>query len=195
MLNIIWCFFILISIIYSIIVGSFESVNSSIFDGMKSAVSLVITLFGSMCFWNGIMNIVKNTSLINKINFLVNPIIKKLFKNVDENSEIYKNISMNITSNLLGLGNSATPCGLKAVEEMQKENKDKNRLTDDQILFILMNTASIQLIPTTIISIRTSLNSKNPSIIILAVWFSSFITFISMIIITKFYLMTKRRKT
>ena len=102
---------------------------------------------------------------------------------------------MNITSNLLGLGNSATPCGLKAVEEMQKENKDKNRLTDDQILFILMNTASIQLIPTTIISIRTSLNSKNPSIIILAVWFSSFITFISMIIITKFYLMTKRRKT
>ena len=195
MLNIIWCFFILISIIYSIIVGSFESVNSSIFDGMKSAVSLVITLFGSMCFWNGIMNIVKNTSLINKINFLVNPIIKKLFKNVDENSEMYKNISMNITSNLLGLGNSATPCGLKAVEEMQKENKDKNRLTDDQILFILMNTASIQLIPTTIISIRTSLNSKNPSIIILAVWFSSFITFISMIIITKFYLSSKRRKT
>ena len=141
------------------------------------------------------MNIVKNTSLINKINFLVNPIIKKLFKNVDENSEMYKNISMNITSNLLGLGNSATPCGLKAVEEMQKENKDKNRLTDDQILFILMNTASIQLIPTTIISIRTSLNSKNPSIIILAVWFSSFITFISMIIITKFYLSSKRRKT
>ena len=195
MLNIIWCFFILISIIYSIIVGSFESVNSSIFDGMKSAVSLVITLFGSMCFWNGIMNIVKNTSLINKINFLVNPIIKKLFKNVDENSEIYKNISMNITSNLLGLGNSATPCGLKAVEEMQRENKDKNKLTDNQILFILMNTASIQLIPTTIISIRTSLNSKNPSIIILAVWFSSFITFISMIIITKFYLSSKRRKT
>ena len=195
MLNIIWCFFILISIIYSIIVGSFESVNSSIFDGMKSAVSLVITLFGSMCFWNGIMNIVKNTSLINKINFLVNPIIKKLFKNVDENSEMYKNISMNITSNLLGLGNSATPCGLKAVEEMQRENKDKNRLTDNQILFILMNTASIQLIPTTIISIRTSLNSKNPSIIILAVWFSSFITFISMIIITKFYLSSKRRKT
>ncbi len=195
MLNIIWCFFILISIIYSIIVGSFESVNSSIFDGMKSAVSLVITLFGSMCFWNGIMNIVKNTSLINKINFLVNPIIKKLFKNVDENSEMYKNISMNITSNLLGLGNSATPCGLKAVEEMQRENKDKNKLTDNQILFILMNTASIQLIPTTIISIRTSLNSKNPSIIILAVWFSSFITFISMIIITKFYLSSKRRKT
>lgn len=188
MLNIIWCFFIIISIVYSIIVGSFVEVNNSIFEGMGSTVSLIISLFGSICFWNGIMNIVKNTSMIDKIKFLTNPIIKKLFKDIDENSEVYKNISMNFTSNLLGLGNSSTPCGLKAIEEMQKENNNKEKLTNNQILFILINTASIQLIPTTIISIRTSLGSKNPSIIILSVLFSSIVTFISMIFIAKIYL-------
>lgn len=188
MLNIIWCFFIVISIIYSIINGTFTSVNNSIFDSMQSAVSLIISLFGNMCFWNGIMNIVKNTSLIDRINFFVNPIIKFLFKDIDKNTNCYKNISMNITSNLLGLGNSATPCGLKAIEDMQKENKLKNRLSNNQILFILINTASIQIIPTTIMSIRASLESKNPSVIITSVWFSSIITFIAMICITKIYL-------
>lgn len=133
------------------------------------------------------MNIVKNTSMINKIKIIINPLIKKLFNNIDEDSEMYKNISMNMTSNLLGLGNSSTPCGLKAIEEMQKENPNKNKLTNNQILFILINTASIQLIPTTIISIRTSLGSKNPSIIILGVWFASIVAFLSMLLITKIY--------
>ena len=187
MLNIIWCFFIVISIIYSIVFGSFKAVNDSIFESMQSTVSLVLSLLGSMCFWNGIMNIVRNTSLISKIEFLISPIIKKIFNNISENSECYDNISMNITSNLLGLGNASTPCGLKAIEELQKENKNPKRLTNNQILFILINTTSIQLIPTTIISIRTSLGSQNPSVIILGVWFASFITFISMIMITKTY--------
>ena len=194
MLNFIWCFFIIISIIYSIIFGSFTNVNNSIFEAMQSTVSLIISLFGSMCFWNGIMNIVKNTSMINKIKFFINPLIKKLFPNIDENSDCYKNISMNMTSNLLGLGNSATPCGLKAIEEMQKENINKDKLTNNQILFILINTASIQLIPTTIISIRTSLNSKNPSVIILSVWFASIITFLVMIFITKIYFKFRNKK-
>ena len=187
MLNFIWCFFIIISIIYSIIFGSFINVNNSIFEGMKSTVSLIINLFGSMCFWNGIMNIVKNTNLINKINFIINPIIKYLFNNIEEDTELYKNISMNMTSNLLGLGNSATPCGLKAIEEMQKNNSKKDTLTNSMAMFIVINTASIQLIPTTIISIRTGLGSKNPSVIILSVWFASIITFIFIIFLTKMY--------
>ena len=187
MLNIIWCFFIVISIIYGIINGNFSEVNNSIFNSMQSAVSLIISLLGSMCFWNGIMNIVKNTNLINRINLIISPLIDFLFKDIDKNSECYKNVSMNITSNLLGLGNSATPCGLKAIEEMQKENLNKDKLSNNQVLFILINTASIQIIPTTIMSIRASLGSKNPSVIITSVWFSSIITFLVMAVITKFY--------
>ena len=187
MLNIIWCFFIIISIIYSIISGSFAEVNNSIFESMKTTTGLVISLFGSICFWNGIMNIAKNTNLINKIKFLIRPIINMLFKNIDEKSECYENISMNITSNLLGLGNASTPCGLKAIEEMQKENNSKDKLTNNQILFILINTASIQLIPTTIVSIRASLGSRSPTIIMAGVWFASTITFLSIILIAKAY--------
>lgn len=187
MLNTIWCFFILISIIYSIIFGTFSKVNTAIFDSIHSTVSLIISLFGSMCFWNGIMNIVKNTALIDKINFLINPFVKYLFKDIEEDSECYQNIVMNMTSNLLGLGSAATPCGLKAIEEMQKQNKNKQYLSKNQVIFMLMNTASIQLIPTTIISIRSSLNSRNPTVIIVSVWIASIVAFLSMILITKIY--------
>jgi spore maturation protein A len=187
-LNFIWCFFIIISIVYGILNNTYQDVNSAIFSSIESTLTLMITLFGSMCFWNGIMNIVKNTSLIEKIKILLRPLIKFIFKNIDEESECYKNISMNMTSNLLGLGNAATPCGLKAMEELQKENTNKQKLSNNMILFILINTASLQLIPTTIISIRMGLNSKNPSGIILGVWFASVVTFVLMLCIAKCYL-------
>ena len=120
MLNFIWCFFIVISIIYGVLTGSFSEVNDSIFKSIESTVSLIISLFGSMCFWNGIMNIVKNTSLINKIKILMNPLIKFLFKDIKEDSECYQNISMNITSNLLGLGNASTPIRIKGYRRVTK---------------------------------------------------------------------------
>ena len=188
MLNIIWCFFIIVSVIYSLFSGNINNVNNSIFISIESVVSLIIKLFGSMCFWNGIINILKNTSLINKINIFINPLIRFIFKDIDKDINYYNDISINMISNFFGLGNSSTVSGLRAIEKMQKENKNKEKLTNNQILFILINTASIQLIPTTIISIRTSLNSKNPSIIIIAVWFSSIVTFIFMLVIAKVYL-------
>ena len=95
---------------------------------------------------------------------------------------------MNMVSNLIGLGNAATPCGLKAMEELQKENDNKEKLSDSMIKFMLINTASLQLIPTTIIAIRTSLGSQKPSSIIFGVWFASIVSFISIIIISKIYL-------
>ena len=188
MLNFIWCFFIISSIIYSIFSGNFVVVNNSIFESIKSTTMLIVSLWGNMCFWNGMMNIVENTNLMERINFIINPVIKFLFTDVDENSECYKNISMNIASNLLGIGNSATPCGLKAIEEMQKRNCNRNKLTNDQLVFILINTTSIQLIPTTIISIRASLNSLNSTVIIPSVFGVSIFTFFVMILITKSYL-------
>lgn len=187
MLNKIWCFFIVISIVFGLCTGSYKVVNESIFSSIESTVKLIITLFGSMCFWNGIMNIVKNTTLLDKIKKSLRPLLNIIFPGLNENSEAYKNISMNMASNLLGLGNAATPCGLKAIEELQKENKNKEILSNNMMLFMLINTASIQLIPTTIISIRMGMGSKNPSAIILGVWFASIITFVSMLFITKTY--------
>lgn len=188
MLNKIWGIFIIVAIGYGFISGNIEYVNNSLFESIQSTTNFIISLIGNICFWTGIMKIVSNTSILDKAKKIIEPVIKLIFPEIKKNSECYDNISMNIVSNIIGLGNAATPCGLKAMEEMQKENINKEKLSDSMIKFMLINTASIQLIPTTIIAIRTSLGSEKPSSIIFGIWFASIITFISIILISKFYL-------
>lgn len=103
------------------------------------------------------MKIATETSLINKLTKLFSPILKLLFPDIDKNDPAYEEISMNIASNIMGLGNAATPAGLKAMKSMQKNNKDKKRLSNSMAIFIVLNTASVQIIPTTVIAIRSSL--------------------------------------
>lgn len=188
MLNIIWGIFIIIAISYGFFSGNIEYVNNSLFESIQSTTNFIINLAGNICFWTGIMEIVSNTSVLNKIKKIINPIIKLIFPEINKESKAYNEISMNMVSNIVGLGNAATPCGLKAMEEMQKENKKKSKLSESMLKFMLINTASIQLIPTTIIAIRTSLGSQKPSSIIFGIWFASTITFISIIIISKIYI-------
>ena len=173
MLNVIWPLFIIISYVYATINGNVEKINNAVFEYTEMAVNLTITLLGTMCLWNGLMEIALNTRLINVINKILNPFVNFLFSENKENKKIHEEISMNITANLLGLGNAATPLGLKAMNSMQENNKDKTRLTDDMATLIILNTASIQIIPTTVIGIRMSLGSLQPTKIIFAVWFST----------------------
>lgn len=188
MLNKLWGIFIIVAISYGFFSGNIEYVNNSLFESIQTTTTFVLNLIGNICFWTGIMKIVSNTSILDKIKRVIEPLIKWVFPEVEKNSDGYNNISMNMVSNLIGLGNAATPCGLKAMEELQKENKNKDKLSNSMIKFMLINTASIQLIPTTIIAIRTSLGSQKPSSIIFGVWFASIISFISIIIISKIYL-------
>jgi len=191
MINKIWCFFIIISIIFSIITGNLSQLNESFFSSINDTVYFVINLFGSMCFWCGIMKIISETTLQEKIKKFILPLNKIIFKNLDPKSKAYEFVSINIITNMLGIGNAATPTGLKAVEEMEK--LDKNEISDDMLLFITINTASIQIIPTNLIAIRSSLSSNNPSIILPGIWFSSIMTFISIIFLTKLYLKIRRK--
>lgn len=185
MLNKLWPFFLIISIIYAIFNGKIEDLNSSIFDSAKSAVELTITLFGTLCLWNGIMQIAIKSNLANIICKALRPAIKFLFPKIKIGSKVEQEISMNITANILGLGNAATPLGLKAMKSMQKENPKKDTLSDSMVMFIIINTASIQLIPTTVIAIRNSLNSTNPSEIILPVWIVTICAAISAVLAGK----------
>lgn len=185
MLNVIWPVFIIISYVYAIINGNVEKINNAVFEYTEMAVNLTITLLGTMCLWNGLMEIALNTRLINVINKILNPFVNFLFSENKENKKIHEEISMNITANLLGLGNAATPLGLKAMNSMQEHNKDKNKLTDDMATLIILNTASIQIIPTTVIGIRMSLGSLQPTKIIFAVWFSTICAAIVGITVTK----------
>ena len=175
MLNVIWPIFITISFIYALVTGNVEKVSNGIFDSASSAVELTLTFFGTICLWNGIMSIAKKTTLMSKLTKILQPAIKFLFPELKHNEQAKEEISMNVVANLLGLGNAATPLGLKAMENMQKENPKKDTLTNSMAMFIVLNTASLQLIPTNVIAIRSSLGSIAPSSIILQVWVATII--------------------
>lgn len=194
MLNKLWPIFILISIFYAIFTGNIEKVNNSIFESTTNAVELSISLLGTMCLWSGIMEIASNTNIIKILTKILEPILKILFPELKNNTEIKKEISMNMIANILGLGNAATPLGLKAMKSMQKENKNKTRLSNSMAMFIILNTASIQLIPTTVIAIRNSLGSENPTKIIFPVWIVTIIAATTGILITKFFIKVEERK-
>lgn len=185
MLNILWPIFIILSVIYAVLFGKMEELNTGIFSSLSEAVELTITFLGTICLWSGIMEIAKQTSLISKLNKILRPFINFLFPDLKNNEEAKQEISMNMIANILGLGNAATPLGIKAMKTMQRENKRKDTLTNSMMMFIVINTASIQLIPTNVIAIRTSLNSQSPTSIILPVWIATIVAGIIGIFFTK----------
>ena len=123
MLNVLWPIFIIISIVYAILSGNIENLNNSIFESTESAINLTLTLLGMTCLWSGIMEVASKTKIIEYLSKMLKSITKKLFCGLNEKS--YNNIIMNIIANILGLGNAATPLGLKAMKELQKENLNK----------------------------------------------------------------------
>lgn len=193
MLNILWPTFIILSFIYAIITGKVTEVNSGIFDALENAVELSITFLGTISLWNGIMEIAKNTSLINKLTNLLRPAIKRLFPELKNNEKANQEISINMIANILGLGNAATPLGIKAMQTMQQENRRKDELSNSMMMFILLNTASLQIIPTNVIAIRTSLGSQNPTSIIIPVWISSIVAAIIGILSVKILIKRGRK--
>ena len=195
MLNILWPIFIIISFAYAIFSGNVDKLNESIFSSTSESVNLCITLLGTMCLWNGIMQIANKTSIIDRLTNLLKPAMNFLFPELKQEKEIQKEISLNVIANILGLGNAATPLGLKAMKSMQKKNPKKDTLTNSMITFIVLNTASLQIIPTTVIAIRSSMNSKNPTSIVFPVWIATICAAIAGITATKLFIkLTERKK-
>lgn len=194
MLNILWPIFIILSFLYAIFSGKVNEINNGIFESLSNAVELSITFLGTISLWNGIMEIAKKTTLVDKLTKLLKPIINFLFPDLKNNENVKKEISMNIIANILGLGNAATPLGLKAMKTMQKENIKKDTLSNSMMMFIVLNTASLQLIPTNVIAIRTSLNSENPTSIIIPVWIATIVAAIVGIVFTKILIKKTNRR-
>ena len=195
MLNKIWPIFIIISYVYAIMIGNTDKINTSIFSSTQEAVTLCITLLGTICLWNGIMKIAEKTSAITRLTKILNPIVKFLFPELKNQESIRKEISMNMVANILGLGNAATPLGLKAMRSMQKENNKKDVLSDSMMMFIVINTASIQIIPTTVIAIRNSLGSSNPTSVVFPTWIATICAAVAAILATKVIIkVTKKEK-
>ena len=188
MLNFLWPIFIIISFVYAFITGNVDKINNSIFESTKSAVDLSITLLGTTCLWNGIMEIATKTSLMDRLTKMLQPIIKFLFPEIKREEKVNKEIAMNIIANLLGLGNAATPIGLKVMKSLQKENTNKDTISNSMAMFIVINTASLQIIPTTVIAIRNSMGSQNPTKIIIPVWIATICAAVTAVTATKIFI-------
>ena len=192
MLNILWPVFIVISFIYAVLIGKTQELSNSIIESTSSAVQLSISLLGTMCFWTGIMKIAQETSIISRLTKRLKPVINFLFPEMKKNEKAKQEISMNVIANILGLGNAATPLGLKAMKTMQEDNKNKDTVSNSMAMFIVINTASMQLIPTTVIAIRNSLGSNNPTQIVFPVWIATIMAAIAGITATKIFLKIKK---
>ena len=171
MLNYIWAGMVIISVVCGIFTGKVGEVSAAVTDGAGQGISLTISLMGMLCLWTGIMNVAENTGVTDLVAKLLSPLLKILFPKLKD-QRAKDAIVMNMTANMLGLSNAATPFGLKAMEEL-KRLSNSNIASYEMCMFIVINTASIQLIPTTVIALRQSLGSENPTDIILPVWLCS----------------------
>ncbi len=173
MLNYLWSGLVIISIICSIFFGNTQTLSKALIDSGASSIELILTMAGIMCLWSGIMKIAVESGFTNLIAKLFSPMLRPLFPKLDKNSPAFQSITMNISANLLGLGNAATPFGLKAMEQLHTLNNKSDTASNEMIIFVVMNTASLQLLPTTLATLRQSYGSSAPFEIIVPVWLSS----------------------
>lgn len=167
MINYIWFFLIFCGVLVGLLSGNGDTISKAIINSSGNTVTFVIELTGIMCFWCGVMKVAENSGLTEKISKLLKPILKRIFKEASKDEKALGAIVMNLTANMMGLSNAATPFGIKAMEEMDRLNKNSETASNDMALFLVLNATCIQLVPSTIISIRAACNSSNPGIIIL----------------------------
>lgn len=186
-MNYIFYFLIVISIVAGAINGKLDEVVNSILSGAELSVKVAFSLIGIMAFWLGIMEIAKKCGLVELISKIIKPVTKYLFNDIPEDSPAIGDIAMSFSANALGLTNAATPIGIKAMEEMQKHNKDKSSASNSMCMFLAMNTAGFQLIPATVIAVLVGIGYKNPTCIIAPTLLVTSIAFVSAIILAKLF--------
>lgn len=173
MINYIWFGMIIASVICALATGRLGELSAAVMDGAQGAVELSISLMGSMCAWLGFLKIAEKSGLTSLLAEGVSPVIDRLFPEYRDEGEIKGKICMNISANFLGLGNAATPLGLAAMKAMQAKNPSRDTPTRGMVLFVVMNTASLQLLPVNMAAMRSACGSAQPFDILLEIWLTS----------------------
>ncbi|MFU0832696.1 MAG: Spore maturation protein A [Oscillospiraceae bacterium] len=172
LLNYIWAGMMLFSIFCAAATGRMEQLSNAVFSGSADAVTLVFSMTGMMCVWTGLMKIADEGGLTLLLSRALNPLMRRLFPDCKPDGPAVKAMCMNITANLLGLGNAATPLGIAAMQELKKNNPTQTA-DNAMVTFVVLNTASIQLIPTFLGAMRAQYGSASPFDILPAVWITS----------------------
>lgn len=171
-MNLVWGLSVIVSLIFSFFNGTVTETANAVMEGAGKGVEITLTLMGIMCLWTGIMKIASESGLIKIFSKFLRPITSFLFPKIPNNTPAMEAIVMNMTANILGMSNAATPLGIRAVSELKKLSKN-NTASDAMCMFIVINTASIQLVPATVLTLRANAGSNFVYGIIPAVWLTS----------------------
>lgn len=182
----IWTILVFFSVIYGIISGNIDAVGKAALDGAGAAVTLCLGICGVTCLWTGVMEIMRRCGLSNGLKTLFLPFLSLIFPATKKNKDAMEALSANVSANLLGLGNAATPLGIRAASEMAKLSRD-GVATDDLCMLVIINTASIQLVPATVAAVRAAAGAAKPFDILPAVWIASVSSVIVGILMAKLF--------
>lgn len=184
-MNYIFSALILISFVCALICGTLNEVIEAILKSTQKAVEISLGLIGIMAFWLGMVNIAKKSGLINLFSKIIKKPLLKIFPNLKENNDAISNIALNISANALGLMNAATPFGIKAMENMQEKNENKEYATNSMCTFLAINTAGFQIVPAVVIAILSANGMENPTQIIIPTLIVTTIAFLSALFFSK----------
>lgn len=193
-MNYIWVGMIVLSFVCSAFTGRMEGLSQAVIDGAEKSITLVLSMAGLMCLWSGLMRIAEAGGMTRILSRAFSPILSRLMPDYAKDSDTMQAVSANITANLLGLGNAATPLGIEAMKRMQRNNTLKNAANNSMVMFVVLNTASVQLIPTTIAALRSASGSKAPFDILVPMWIVSILALLAGIIPAKIWGSLTERK-
>lgn len=165
---------IIFSLISAVIFGNTDALSDAVINSGTNAVTLCFKLLGMLCLWGGLMNIAEKSGLTRLISKVLSPVLCRLMPSLKRNSAALSAVSMNVTANLFGLGNAATPLGLEAMRRMHKDNLIPGTATNDMVTFVILNSASLHIIPTTVAMLRGQYGAQQPMDIMFASWITSF---------------------
>ena len=194
MMNYVWAAIMLLSVAFGGVSGRIDAVSEAMFSGASQAVELCLTLLGMLCLWSGLMRVAEGAGITAVLGKMLSPVLRIIFPGLPSNSPATQAISMNVAANILGLGNAATPFGLKAMQELQNLNPLKDTASDHMLVFVVLNSVSVQLIPTGTAVLRENYGSANPMEIMPAVWISSIASAAVGVVLAIVFCHRKRRK-
>lgn len=193
MVNVIWVGLVFIAILYSLFTGQVDTINHGILTHATSGFNLILEMMPLIVLWTGIMKIAEKSGLLHVFAKALNPLLRRLFPSLPKDHKALGYIASNIGANMLGLGSAATPFGLKAMDELQKDNPKKNEATEAMITFLVLNTGGVTLIPTTVIALRIMHGSANPTEIIITSILATAVSSISGLVLDYFIRRRKNR--
>lgn len=187
MVNMIWLGLIVVGFIVAAWQGNIDAMTKAVFEGAETGVTISIGLISILVFWLGMMRIAEDAGLLHKLGVMLRPLVRFLFPGIPKDHPALGYILSNLSANLLGLGNAATPMGIKAMQELQKLNPDKDTASAAMCTLLALNTSGVTLIPTTLIAIRMNYHSQNPAEIVGTTLAATLIATTAAIVIDRYY--------